>query len=178
MSLQLLPTLFTVLQAYQFTRIAHVTYLTPFTHSHGQRCPCECVKGMKYVRQIRHMTITHFCSHQGSGYGHFVQINLDCGIEMSHTVGHYLLHNSFSSCARAILGPTTIHCVAIIDAFMVSHVPSKKAKHQRQKQLIILMLKMKSKLHTSLIPRPPLFLLFIPIHNNRPGLIHHVNDIR
>ena len=108
---------------------------------------------------------------QGLEYGHFVQINLYCRIEMSHTVGHYLLHNSFSSCACTILGPTTIHCVAIIDAFIVSCVP-------KAKELIILMLKMRSKLHTSLVPRPPLLLLFIPIHNNRPGLIHHVNDIR
>ena len=99
-----------------------------------------------------------------------MQINLDRRIEMSRTVGHCLLHNSFSSSARTILGPTTIHCVAIIDAFIVSCAP--KAK------LIILMLKMRSKLHTSLVPRPPLFLLFISIHNNRPGLIHHVNDIR
>ena len=73
------------------------------------------------------MTITHFCSHQGSGYGHFVQINLDRRIEMSRTVGHYLLHNSFSSCARTILGPTTIHRVAIIDAFIVSCTPKAKA---------------------------------------------------
>ena len=77
--------------------------------------------------QIRHMTITHFCSHQGSGYGHFVQINLDRRIEMSRTAGHYLLHNSFSSCARTILGPTTVHCVAIIDAFIVSCAPKAKA---------------------------------------------------
>ena len=89
---------------------------------------------------------------------------------MSRTAGHYLLHNSFSSCTRTILGPTTIDCVAVINAFIVSCAP--KAK------LIILMLKMRSKLHTSLIPRPPLFLLFIPIHKNRPGLIDHVNDIR
>ena len=105
------------------------------------------------------------------GYGYFVQINLDRRIEMSRTAGHYLLHNSFSSCACTILGPTTVHCVAVIDAFIVSCAPMAK-------ELIILMLKMRSKLHTSLIPRPPLFLLFIPIHNNRPGLIHHVNDTR
>ena len=72
------------------------------------------------------MTITHFCSHQGSGYGHFVQINLDPKIEMSRTVGHYLLHNSFSSCACTILWPTTIHCVAIIVAFIVSCAPKAK----------------------------------------------------
>ena len=56
-----------------------------------------------------------------------MQINLDRRIEMSRTVGDYLLHNSFSSCARTILGPTTIHCVAIIDAFIVFHVPKAKA---------------------------------------------------
>ena len=49
-------------------------------------------------------------------FRHFVQINLDRRIEMSRTAGHYLLHNSFSSCACTILGPTTIHCVAVIDA--------------------------------------------------------------
>ena len=55
-----------------------------------------------------------------------MQINLDRRIEMSRTVGHYLLHNSLS-CARTILGPTTIHCVAIIDAFIVSCAPKAKA---------------------------------------------------
>ena len=44
--------------------------------------------------------------------------NLDRRMEMSHAVGH-----SFSSCARTILGPTTEHCVAIINAFIVSHTP-------------------------------------------------------
>ena len=44
--------------------------------------------------------------------------NLDRRMEMSHAVGH-----SFSSCARTILGPTTVHCVAIINAFIVSHTP-------------------------------------------------------
>ena len=56
-----------------------------------------------------------------------MQINLDRSIEMLRTVGHYLLHNSFSSCARTILGPTTVHCEAIIDAFIVPCAQKAKA---------------------------------------------------
>ena len=54
------------------------------------------------------------------GYGHFIQINLDRRMETLHAVGH-----SFSSCThtRTILGPTTVHCVAVIDAFIASHAP-------------------------------------------------------
>ena len=54
------------------------------------------------------------------GYGHFVQINLDRRMETLHAVGH-----SFSSCTHThtILGPTTVHCVAVIGAFIASHAP-------------------------------------------------------
>ena len=60
----------------------------------------------------------HMAGELTYGYGHFIQINLDHRMETLHAVGY-----SFSSCTRTILGPTTVHCVAVIDAFIVSCAP-------------------------------------------------------